>query len=266
MAEPKMAIASAVIVPEGAEELAQPSEGGKRKISSASEERSKRPKLDTETNPHSADAPGPPTASDRLQDRRRNGQIEERKRGQRLFGALLGTLSQSSSSTAQKRRTDIERKQQAKLRSQAEELDEKKKQRLEALMVVRRKEQKKFDKHEDAKIKAQVQATESTIQQETETFGSETAEDVADNQADHKTPSPEKEVDSKPDAEDIKETVGSEANTPQEPNCLANDGSTDKKPEPSPAALAQQASTETVKDNDDDGGEMVEADEDMVIY
>lgn len=140
------AIASAVIVPEEAEQLTKPSEVGKRKISSASEERSKRPKLDTEANPHNAEAPRPPAASDRLQDRRRNGQMEERKRGQRLFGALLGTLSQSSSSTAQKRRTDIERKQQAKLKSQAEEFDEKKKQRLEALMVVRRKEQKKFDK------------------------------------------------------------------------------------------------------------------------
>lgn len=72
--------------------------------------------------------------------------MEERKRGQRLFGALLGTLSQSSSSTAQKRRTDIERKQQAKLRVQAEEYDEQKKQRLESLMAVRRKEQKKYDK------------------------------------------------------------------------------------------------------------------------
>ena len=72
--------------------------------------------------------------------------MEERKRGQRLFGALLGTLSQSSSSTAQKRRTDIEKKQQAKLKLQAEEQDEKKKQKLEALLVVRRREQMKFDK------------------------------------------------------------------------------------------------------------------------
>lgn len=72
--------------------------------------------------------------------------MEERKRGQRLFGALLGTLSQSSSSTAQKRRTDIEKKQQAKLKLQAEEQDEKKKMKLEALLVVRRREQRKFDK------------------------------------------------------------------------------------------------------------------------
>lgn len=72
--------------------------------------------------------------------------MEERKRGQRLFGALLGTLSQSSSSTAQKRRSDIDQKQQAKLRLQAKEHDEKKKQKLDALIEVRRKEQIKYDK------------------------------------------------------------------------------------------------------------------------
>lgn len=79
-------------------------------------------------------------------DRRRSGQMEERKRGQRLFGALLSTLSQSSSSTAQKRRTDIEKKQQAKLKLQAEEYDEEKKLRLEALVEIRRREQRKYDK------------------------------------------------------------------------------------------------------------------------
>lgn len=84
--------------------------------------------------------------------------MEERKRGQRLFGALLGTLSQSSSSTAQKRRTDIEKKQQAKLKLQAEEYDEKKKQRLEALMVVRRREQTKFDKQSVGLVKLEILA------------------------------------------------------------------------------------------------------------
>lgn len=72
--------------------------------------------------------------------------MEERKRGQRLFGALLGTLSQSSSSTAQKRRTDIEKKQQAKLKVQAEEQDEKKRMKREAIDTVRKGVQKKYDR------------------------------------------------------------------------------------------------------------------------
>jgi len=41
---------------------------------------------------------------------------------------------------------DIEKKQQAKLKLQAEEYDEKKRKRFEELMVIRRREQKKFDK------------------------------------------------------------------------------------------------------------------------
>ena len=84
--------------------------------------------------------------------------MEERKRGQRLFGALLGTLSQSSSSTAQKRRTDIEKKQQAKLKLQADEYDEKKKQRIESLVAVRRREQKKFDEQSVGLVKLRVLA------------------------------------------------------------------------------------------------------------
>ncbi|KMU85858.1 hypothetical protein CIHG_03387 [Coccidioides immitis H538.4] len=53
--------------------------------------------------------------------RQKTGREEERKRGQRLFGALLGTLSQSSLTATQKRRADIERKQQAKLKQQDED-------------------------------------------------------------------------------------------------------------------------------------------------
>lgn len=140
------AVASAVIVPEEALESAQPMEARKRRMFSFSEGRSKRPRLDSESGPHDIEESNPSKAPERREDRRRSGQMEERKRGQRLFGALLGTLSQSSSSTAQKRRTDIEKKQQAKLKEQAEELDEQKKQRLESLMEVRRKEQMKYDK------------------------------------------------------------------------------------------------------------------------
>lgn len=120
--------------------------------------------------------------------------------------------------------------------------------------------------NEDVKIKAQVQAMESTIEKETGTFESETAKELADDQADSNPQSSEEQVERKPETEDTKETVGSEANIPQEANRLADDGPADKKPESSPMAPTQQVPTEIVKDNDDDGGEMVEADEDMVIY
>lgn len=71
-----------------------------------------------------------------------NGRDEERKRGQRLFGALLGTLSQKPSTAAQRRRADIERKQQAKLKMQDEEYDEIKRKRREDVIALRKKEQK----------------------------------------------------------------------------------------------------------------------------
>lgn len=82
---------------------------------------------------------------DPSRNRRADGRAEERKRGQRLFGALLGTLSQKSSTTTQKRRADIEKKQQAKLKLQAEEYDAKKRDELDKLLAVRRREQQRFD-------------------------------------------------------------------------------------------------------------------------
>ena len=143
------AVASVVILPES-EQSPSPPPTLKRRQSSLSDDRSKRARIghddtyggrqDTMTPPQSA------TLDRQPPERQRSGQLEERKRGQRLFGALLGTLSQSSSSTAQKRRTDIEQRQQAKLKLQAEEQDEQKKLKLEALLVVRRREQKIFDK------------------------------------------------------------------------------------------------------------------------
>lgn len=144
------AVASAVIVPEMDHQPLHSPSSGKRRGSSFSQDSSKRPKLSSESTHDRVD---PATATDRISDRRKSGQLEERKRGQRLFGALLGTLSQSSSSTAQKRRTDIEKKQQAKLKEQAEEYDEQKKQRLESIMAARRKEQKKYDKQSVSHVK-----------------------------------------------------------------------------------------------------------------
>lgn len=140
------AVASAVIVPEAEQQHSPTSPLGKRRQSSVAEEASKRAKLSEDASHTRDEQSSPPKPQDTLSERRKSGLLEERKRGQRLFGALLGTLSQSSSSAAQKRRTDIERKQQAKLKLQAEEYDEQKKQRLEALKAARRKEQKIYDK------------------------------------------------------------------------------------------------------------------------
>lgn len=70
---------------------------------------------------------------------------EERKRGQRLFGGLLGTLSQGSNPTAQRRRADIERRQQDKLKLQDEEYDGLKKKRRDERVAIRKKEQRIYE-------------------------------------------------------------------------------------------------------------------------
>ncbi|KAL8775330.1 MAG: hypothetical protein Q9209_000337 [Squamulea sp. 1 TL-2023] len=298
-----LAIASAVIVPDVEEQSTKPLGSAKRRNSSFSEEGSKRPRLAEETSLDQIEAPPTSTGPARLSDRRKSGQLEERKRGQRLFGALLGTLSQSSSSTANKRRTDIEKKQQAKLRLQAEEHEEQKKQRLESLMAVRRKEQKKYDKQsmhirhsnmlaqahflqtkaeprlyykpwellasEDTKIKSQIEEVEGVVQQEAAQFEPKTPEESTESQpAAQSITVPQSKPDVEQPSNAAKETVGSEDNNDQGLNGNANDVTTDKNanvspPEPQQVSSDQQAS---LKDHEDDGDEMVEADEDMVIY
>lgn len=57
-------------------------------------------------------------------ERRKSAAVDERKRGQRLFGGLLTTLSQKVPNTTQKRRQEIEKRQQEKARAQKAE-DEK---------------------------------------------------------------------------------------------------------------------------------------------
>jgi len=142
-------IASAIVVPDAPEDHtpSEPSPGPgnslKRRQSSTSENDSKRTRL----NRDGSNEPPKATKVDdgRREARRKSGQVEERKRGQRLFGALLGTLSQSSSSSAAKRRADIEKRQQAKLKQQAEEDSQRQQERLEELKATRRREQVKLD-------------------------------------------------------------------------------------------------------------------------
>ncbi|KAL9001568.1 MAG: hypothetical protein Q9169_000143 [Polycauliona sp. 2 TL-2023] len=302
---PKMVVASAVIVPEVEEQPTQPTQpqdSTKRRNSSISEASSKRPRLASEISLDQTATPHTSSEPARLSNRRRSGQLEERKRGQRLFGALLGTLSQSSSSAANKRRTDIEKKQQAKLRLQAEEHEEQKKRRLDSLMAVRRKEQKKYDKQsmhirhsnmlaqahflqtnaepklcykpwellpsEDARIKSQVEEAEGIIQRETAQCDPEIALESTESQATAVSPNLESRIENEQPVETVEETVGPKTNGPEELNGNANGETADKNAnastlEPLQVPADQQ---ESLKNTDDDGGEMVEADEDMVIY
>ena len=141
--------ASAVILPEAEEVTDSTLRPPKRRQSSTGSNDSKRPRLDhiqSDANTSTAREP-PPSVPDSKTERRRSGAVEERKRGQRLFGALLGTLSQSSSgASTQRRRVDIEKKQQAKLKQQAEDYDEQKRKKRDEILARRRDEQKVYDK------------------------------------------------------------------------------------------------------------------------
>lgn len=141
-------ISSAVIVPEP-EDLSPTSHLQKRRQSSELySDSSKRPRLESQLH---KDADGYTVAPSATSPPRRkpsitgSGAVEERKRGQRLFGALLGTLSQSSTSTAQRRRADIEKKQLGKLQQRDEELEDEIRRKREKLDAVRRKEEKVWE-------------------------------------------------------------------------------------------------------------------------
>lgn len=115
---------------------------------------------------------------------------------------------------------------------------------------------------EDAKIKSQIAAVEEQIQRET----AESKSDVAANpHSAQETPTEEPKVETGRESEHATATVGSESDIPQEDKNLPNGAPTDKKADLSPPET-EPAPAEPSKDNEDDGGEMVEADEDMVIY
>ena len=118
---------------------------------------------------------------------------------------------------------------------------------------------------EDAKIKSQVQEAEATIQHETE---QRDPENTIAAQPDSEAPNVEVKTSLAGESGVAKETVGSEADNAEKANDLAKEESTDKKPEFPPSEIKEvpMDQPDNAKDHDDDGGEMMEADEDMVIY
>ena len=139
-------IASAVVVPKAAEDdVEYQGRPPKRRLSPSSMDGENSPKHSKHHDDEQI-RKSPPSPSNNATETRKKTHVDERKRGRRLFGALVGTLSQSSSSTAHKRRADIEKKQQEKLKLQSEEHDEERKQRADALNARRRREHERFCK------------------------------------------------------------------------------------------------------------------------
>lgn len=70
---------------------------------------------------------------------------EEKKRNKRLFGGLLGTLSQTTTKPAHKKRDEIEARQRERIRQQNEEEEERRLQRKRELDRQRRDLQRTWD-------------------------------------------------------------------------------------------------------------------------
>jgi hypothetical protein len=152
-------IASAVVLPDpvpSPEPTLSPS--AKRRLSLEHEEPSKRPRTSPEqsTNPNLVSlktSPEPTTKKEKLVDevvnrgpeRRKVSVQEERKRGQRLFGGLLSTLSQTTPNSQAKRRLEIEKRQQEKAKQQKVEDDKRRARKREDLVATRKSEQVKFE-------------------------------------------------------------------------------------------------------------------------
>lgn len=127
-------IASAVVLPEpdDAPPPASPPNALKRRQSSVTEDSVKRARTNGDDAADESKAPAP---------KRR-----ERGRERRLFGAVLGALSQNPTTAGQKRRSEIEKRQQAQRRQEDEESEQRKAERLARRKVQRWKEQKRFER------------------------------------------------------------------------------------------------------------------------
>ncbi|KAJ4346038.1 hypothetical protein N0V95_005771 [Ascochyta clinopodiicola] len=129
------AIASAVVLPEPDEAPlppASPSNTLKRRQSSVTEDSVKRVR----------------TNGDDVAEESKSAAPKRRERGRerRLFGAVLGALSQAPTTAGQKRRSEIEKRQQAQRRQEDEEGEQRKAERLARRRVQRWKEQKHFER------------------------------------------------------------------------------------------------------------------------
>lgn len=169
-------ISSAVILP--VEPEAPKSPRAKRRQSSTPEDSSsKRPRLshDGSTGSPSAARESPTAesikqesstkqepgekAKDLEQERRKSSVQEEKKRGQRLFGGLLSTLSQSTPNGQQKRRLEIEKRQAEKAQQQKHDDELRRAEKLANLKKIRKVEQIKFDEESVSHAKGSIWRT-----------------------------------------------------------------------------------------------------------
>ncbi|KAG4411563.1 hypothetical protein IFR04_015302 [Cadophora malorum] len=285
-------IASAVVVPEAE----APTAPLKRRQSSASDSTSKRPRLSVDASsrspPNLRDSPQPIESpksrpegklEDGAQNKRKSSVQEEKKRGQRLFGGLLSTLSQSTPNGQQKRRLEIEKRQHEKVKQQKEADEARRREKLADLKAIRRAEQVIYDEAEmqtrhsnllamahflctksepkiyykpwellprdEERIKSQIREAEATIERETSQFDLRHPNRPGRTEKEERSNSTSKETVGEPQAESpsvskVADTTNSHVQIPQ----------------------SEQNETEKQAQEEHNGEVVVENDEDTVIY
>ncbi|KAK7713083.1 hypothetical protein SLS63_012165 [Diaporthe eres] len=216
--------------------------------------------------------------AERDRGRRESYSQEEKKRGRRLFGGLLSTLSQTTANSQQKRRLEIEKKQQEKAVKQKTEDDKRRMEKLAKLDKVRKIEQVRFDEQvyyrpweltpeQEDIIKDQIRDAEDEIANEVRQFKRRKEQRLSD-----------LGVLAPPAASEVDNTVGEQAeersNTAAQVESTIDDAAATNHDHhdhahehapahsPSPAPAPKNSHHHEDKDHD----EMVEAEEDTVIY
>jgi hypothetical protein len=134
-------IASAVVVPDELSVPASPVNGQKRRQESDPEDTAKRPRIEADAAPNHSDRRDSGSKDTKPAPVRR-----ERGRERRLFGAVLGALSQNTATTAQKRRSEIEQRLLAQRKQEDHESEQRKAERAARRKEQRWIEQNRFEK------------------------------------------------------------------------------------------------------------------------
>ncbi|KAL2257965.1 hypothetical protein VTK26DRAFT_8907 [Humicola hyalothermophila] len=263
-------------------------------------QRSPRPHL-TEAEPelrHSSDTrrpsatAGPPP--------RRSFSLEEKKRGQRLFGGLVSALSRTPSGSQQQKRLEIERRQQEKAQQRRAEDEKRRAEKLGKLERIRRIEQVKLEeqamrtrhstllalarslqtrsepkiyylpwkltKEQEEIIEDQVRAAEETIERELRDFEARKERRLKELGVSVPPPPPQEQQQQQKQEPEIRTEEGplpEEKATIGEPKPPPQDGSPGVVTSP-PSKVRNDHHHD--KDHDENGDEMMQDEEDTVIY
>lgn len=250
----------------------------------------KRPRRDSATQPSDATID---------EQRKRPSAQDEKKRNKRLFGGLLNTLSQTpASNPAQKRRFEIERRQQERLQKQKEEDERVRKERGDKRRaewsrngivweeeVMRNRHRRmlatarflktkarpavyflpsKRSVKQDEMIEEQIQRAKRLVEREEDEFGDRRRKhEELHGQPRAQNPHPSRRSDIDESKQDAQLAPQEKPSLPETEESGKENATSEEKRKTS---LPKTAAKEAHGDHDESGDEVVDAEEDMVIY